>query len=225
MELTRLLSHSSHKCVESYGPQHRMCLFRRVCRRDVIPTENDKGHRTFDYYLPKPKPHLESSFRTNGIMRSRERRITQPVRLWARSLDTREANAAMDPSIRYEEAPFTPDENSLIYEPVVLIHAFVPENHGHQLLESLLPIYELLQNLWPSLLQEDGTAAFRVAVVSPNDITHPDRTKIPLEPKMALFQWIELLTGKPLLFLDEFPGKACFRHLLMGTGFRGFLGD
>ena len=42
---------------------------------------------------------------------------------------------------------------------------------------------------------------------------------------MALFQWIELLTGKPLLFLDEFPGKACFRHLLMGTGFRGFLGD
>ena len=61
MELTRLLFHSSHKCVESYGPQHRMCLFRRVCRRDDIPTENDKGHRTFDYYLCQ-KPSLTSVF-------------------------------------------------------------------------------------------------------------------------------------------------------------------
>ena len=92
------------------------------------------------------------------------------------------------------------------------------------LLESLLPIYELVFSIWPELLKGEH-AGFRVMLVSKNDITRPGHKQTTIPAGAALFKWIEVITGKPALFFDDYPDQTCFRSLMMGTGGRGFLGD
>ena len=113
--------YSVHHCVENYGRAHRMCLFKRVCRRDKRPSSDPQ--REFTYYTRKGK-NLALSMRSNGIMRTREQKLAQPVRLWTRHLD-QDRNKLFDPTFHYEEEIVMPD-GGMLATPIVLVHAFVP---------------------------------------------------------------------------------------------------
>ena len=60
---------------------------------------------------------------------------------------------------------------------MILLHR--QDNHGHVLLETLLPIFELIQTVWPELLAARDSPGFRVMLASRNDVTHPGAQNIP----------------------------------------------